>query len=234
VTKSDQSRDRAGDEMVRLTVAEAALKLGISEAGVRKRVQRNQIPHERDDDGSLRVWVSPGEARYAESRDAPEESRALLSEMRGRIASLEHQLEQERQANSEHRRLLAAALERIPPQLEAPQESPEDAETVEEAPEEAGPPSAAEEARDELVAERARREVAETTLHEGMSEERRRREEAERERDGLRRELHALRGREEAHEAAEEQQGRGPQPQSAAGGHQEGSRRPWWRRMFRG
>jgi hypothetical protein len=102
VTKSDQSRDRAGDEMVRLTVAEAALKLGMSEAGVRKRVQRNQIPHERGDDGRLRVWVSPGEARHAESRDAPEESRdappqpeshALISEMRGRITSLEHQLE---------------------------------------------------------------------------------------------------------------------------------------------
>jgi hypothetical protein len=189
LTKRDQSRDRAGDEMVRLTVAEAALKLGISEAGVRKRVQRNQIPHERDDDGSLRVWVSPGEARHAESRDVPEES-------------------------------------------------PEDAETVEEAPEEAGPPSAAEEARDELVAERARREVAESTMHEGMSEERRRREAAERERDGLRQELHALRGREEAHEAAEEQQGRGPQPQSAAGGHQEGARRPrsrpWWRRIIGG
>ena len=110
------------------------------------------------------------------------------------------------------------------------QEPPEDAETVEET----EPYSAAEEARDELGAERARREVAETTLHEGMSEERRRREEAERERDGLRRELFALRGREEAHEAAEEQQGKGPQSQSAAGGHQEGSRRPWWRRMIRG
>jgi hypothetical protein len=235
VTKSDQARDRAGDEMVRLTVAEAALKLGISEAGVRERIQRNQIPHERDDDGSLRVWVSPGEARHAEFRDASPrpESRALISEMRGRIASLEHQLEQERQANSEHRRLLVAALERIPPQLEAPQESPEDAETVEEAPEEAAPPSAAEESRDQLVAERARREMAEAMLHEGMAEECRRREEAERERDGLRRELYALRGREEAHEVAEEQQGRGSQSQSAAQGHQEGSRRPWWRRMFR-
>jgi hypothetical protein len=148
VTKRDQSRDRAGDEMVRLTVAEAAPKLGISEAGVRKRVQRNQIPHERGDDGRLRVWVSPGEARHAESRDTPEESRdapeesrdtppqpesrALISEMRGRIASLEHQLEQERQANSEHRRLLAAALERIPPQLEAPQEASEAYEAAEE------------------------------------------------------------------------------------------------------
>jgi hypothetical protein len=44
--------------------------------------------------------------------------------MRERISSLERQLEAERQANSEHRRLLAAALERIPPALEAP-ESPE-------------------------------------------------------------------------------------------------------------
>jgi excisionase family DNA binding protein len=44
--------------------------------------------------------------------------------------------------------------------------------------------------REELGAERVRREMAETTLREGMAEERRRREEAERERDDLRRELH--------------------------------------------
>src|SRR5215217_3563282 len=45
--------------------------------------------------------------------------------------------------------------------------------------------------REELGAERARREMAESTLHEGMAEERQRREEAERERDDLRRELFA-------------------------------------------
>jgi excisionase family DNA binding protein len=44
--------------------------------------------------------------------------------------------------------------------------------------------------REELGAERVRREMAETTLREGMAGERRRREEAERERDDLRRELH--------------------------------------------
>jgi excisionase family DNA binding protein len=101
----------------------------------------------------------------------------------------------------------------------------EDAEAVEEAPSEA-------EAQDELGAERARREMAESTLHEGMAEQRRRREEAERERDDLRRELHA-RGRQQgSHEATEEQQGRG-QPQSATGGAQQGARRPWWRRVLR-
>jgi hypothetical protein len=56
--------------------------------------------------------------------------------------------------------------------------------------------------------------MAESTLHEGMTGERRRREEAERECDELRRELFGLRGRTEAHEATEEQQrrGRGPGP----------------------
>jgi excisionase family DNA binding protein len=57
--------------------------------------------------------------------------------------------------------------------------------------------------REELGAERARREMAETTLREGMAEERRRREEAERERDDLRQELYALREATEASEAVE-------------------------------
>jgi excisionase family DNA binding protein len=85
--------------------------------------------------------------------------------------------------------------------------------------------------REELGAERARREMAETTLHEGMAEQRRRREEAERERDDLRRELHAHGRQQEAHETNEEQQGRG-QPQSATGGTQQCARRPWWRRVL--
>jgi excisionase family DNA binding protein len=86
--------------------------------------------------------------------------------------------------------------------------------------------------REELGAERARREMAETTLHEGMAEERRRREEAERERDDLRRDLYARREPRESPEPADEQQGRG-EPHSATGEAQEGARRrPWWRRVF--
>jgi excisionase family DNA binding protein len=86
--------------------------------------------------------------------------------------------------------------------------------------------------REELGAERARREMAETTLREGMTEERRRREAAERERDDLRRELHARARQQGSHEATEEQQGKG-QPQSASSGPQGGAQpRPWWRRII--
>ena len=90
------------------------------------------------------------------------------------------------------------------------------------------------EVQEELGAERARRKMAEFTLRDGMDEERRRREEAERERDELRRELYALREQRESPETAEDQQGRG-EPHPATGGAQEGvQRRPWWRRMLGG
>ncbi len=87
--------------------------------------------------------------------------------------------------------------------------------------------------REELGAERARREMAESTLREGMAEERRRREEAERERDDLRQELYVLRRPPEAAETVEEVSDRA-EPRSATGGAQEGARRPWWRRIFGG
>jgi hypothetical protein len=122
-TERDVSRDRPGDEMVRFNVAEAAHRLGISEAGVRKRVQRGQIPHERDDAGRLFVWISPGETRHAVSRDAAEESRdtaPLVEEVRDRLRYVEGQLEAERQAHAETRRLLLSALEKIPPAIEPP------------------------------------------------------------------------------------------------------------------
>jgi excisionase family DNA binding protein len=85
--------------------------------------------------------------------------------------------------------------------------------------------------REELGAERARREMAETTLREGMAEERRRREEAERERDDLRRELYGLRELPGASQMPRE----GPQSaelRSYPAGAQEGVRRPWWRKVL--
>jgi excisionase family DNA binding protein len=86
--------------------------------------------------------------------------------------------------------------------------------------------------REELGAERARREMAESTLQEGMAEERRRREEAERERDDLRRELYAIREPRESPETVEEAS-EGANPRPSTEGAQEGAQghtgRPWWR-----
>jgi hypothetical protein len=51
------------------------------------------------------------------------DSGALISEMRDRLRYVEGQLEAERQAHAEARRLLAAALERIPA-IEVPRDPP--------------------------------------------------------------------------------------------------------------
>ncbi len=114
----------------KFTVAEAAAALGISRDAVYKRIERDKIRHERDADGQLYVYVEESATR--QRQDVQSESNALTAALEARIESLERQLEEaherERQANErdrENRRLLAAALERIPPQLEAPQEQRE-------------------------------------------------------------------------------------------------------------
>ena len=119
----------------RLSVYEAAEALGLTVDAIRKRISRGTIPHERDEDG--RVWVlldtDQDSASKVRDTDQPQyEPDVLTSELRERLRYVEDQLSEERQAHAEARRLLMAALERIPPQLEAPRESPE---TVEEEPE---------------------------------------------------------------------------------------------------
>jgi hypothetical protein len=112
--------------------------------------------------------------------------------------------------------------------------APEDSSEARESPDSSGPTSGSGEVWEELDTERARREMAESTLREGMAEEQRRREEAERERDDLRRELYALREVRESPQTAEEQQGRGQPPPDAPGAQGGVQRRPWWRRVFGG
>jgi uncharacterized protein with von Willebrand factor type A (vWA) domain len=229
----------------RLTVAEASEVLGITVEAVRGRIKRRTLEHERDS-GTVYVLLEADQSHdqprpdddQTSDRPRPADHADINEELRDRISYLERQVEEEREARRRADTILAqlsaanAEQARTIRALEAPQETPEAAETVEEASDRAEPRPATAEAQEELGAERVRREMAETTLHEGMSEERRRREEAERERDELRREVAGLGRRTEAHEASEGQQGRG-QPQSAAGGAQRGARRPWWRRMFR-
>jgi hypothetical protein len=130
----------------RVSVYQAAEIMGVTVDAIRKRVSRGTIPHERDEDG--RVWVildiDQDTSSNVRDSDQPQSATdALISQMQERIASLERQLDQEREANSEHRRLLLRALERIPPQLEA-RESPE---PVEEEPDRVEPHSATGEAQ---------------------------------------------------------------------------------------
>ena len=216
--------DQSGTTKV--TVEEAARLLGIEKGSVKKRIQRGKLRSEKDASGTLYVYMDRSETVQDKAQGRSETSRDELLESKDEtIFILCDQLREEREARRRADTIISqltqakASLAAKVPELEAPQDAADAPETVEEA-------------QEELGAERARRETAETTLHEGMTEERRRREEAERERDELRRELVGRGRRTEAHEEAEEQQGRG-QHRPATGGAQEGARRPWWRRVLR-
>jgi excisionase family DNA binding protein len=126
--------DRTGRNLDRaLTVAQAAEVLGVSQDAVRKRIRRGTIQSGRDESGRVYVYVPASETVHKTGQDTSQpqsNSEALTSELRDRLRYVEGQLEAERQAHAEARRLLMAALERIPPQLEAPPEARESPEAA--------------------------------------------------------------------------------------------------------
>jgi hypothetical protein len=130
--------------MARYTVAEAADMLGITTGAVRNRLSRGTLRSTKED---RKVYVLlPADMPRDAERDTDDTPRGmphpepdtLTSELRDRLRYVEGQLEAERQAHAEARRLLAAALERIPA-IEAPQAAADAAETVEEPSEGAKP-----------------------------------------------------------------------------------------------
>jgi hypothetical protein len=100
------------------------------------RVRRGSLQSEKDPDGRVYVWVDEDSSETKPGLDS--EPSMLTSAKDETIYILTQQLEAERQAHAEARRLLAAALERIPA-IEAPPEARESPETIEEEPERAEP-----------------------------------------------------------------------------------------------
>jgi hypothetical protein len=118
-------------EKAHATVQEAARILGVSEGTIRKRVKRGTLPHDKGEDGQVYVYLDT-EADDGIDDVPHHTSSELIFTKDKTIHVLTEQLEAERQAHAEARRLLAAALERIPQALEAPREPPRNAETPEE------------------------------------------------------------------------------------------------------
>jgi hypothetical protein len=130
--------DRPQTSRQRVTVAQAAEILGVTVEAVRGRIKRKTLEHERHS-GTVYVLLpadqmptgrQPGDDQ---TTDQPQsDSTALISAKDETIATLRDQLEAERQAHAESRRLLMAALEKIPPAIEAPPEARESPKTASE------------------------------------------------------------------------------------------------------
>jgi hypothetical protein len=118
-TVQDAVQDDGRDE--RLTVAAAAERLGITKEAVRKRIHRGTLRSDRGSDGTVMVYVPASEIPSSTATSADRE--LLYVEMRERIAYLERQVEEEREARRRADTLLARLMDRMP-ELEAPPGEP--------------------------------------------------------------------------------------------------------------
>src|SRR5215208_6601692 len=129
----------------RVTIQEAAYRLGVKEDAIRKRIQRGSMQHEKAEDGRVYVWVDT-------TQDTAQDER--LEDLREQIAYLRRQLDEERDARRRADMILAqlsqanAEQARTIRAIEAPDEATEAAEPVEEEPARAEPRSSTGEAQE--------------------------------------------------------------------------------------
>jgi hypothetical protein len=144
----DQIRKR-----LRVPVQEAAHLLGISPEAVRSRLYRGTLDKETGTDGTVYVRLHADQVRPNDEQkidqSQPNAEAPLVEELRARVEDLQEQLAEEREARRRADTIIMSLSQATEEQartireLEAPQEVPEDAETVEQEPEGAEHRSAA-------------------------------------------------------------------------------------------
>ena len=114
--------------LTRMTVAEAAVRLGVTQDAIRQRIRRNSIPHEKDESGRVYVYLHPTntdhDGVYEEHHDEVRERvrDALIDELRKQNDFLRAELERKDA-------ILLTMAQRIP-ELEPAAEQREDPETA--------------------------------------------------------------------------------------------------------
>ena len=114
--------------LTRMTVAEAAVRLGVTQDAIRQRIRRNSIPHEKDESGRVYVYLHPTNTAYDgvcvphhdEVRERVRD--ALIDELRKQNDFLRAELERKDA-------ILLTMAQRIP-ELEPAAEAPEFPETA--------------------------------------------------------------------------------------------------------
>ena len=107
--------------MERVTVAEAAQRLGITPNAVRQRISRGNMQYDKDENGRVYVYLDPNEHVRQEVGDSSRDE--LVEELRSRVQYLERELQVREEEARRKDHLLAAALERIPA-IEPPPDTP--------------------------------------------------------------------------------------------------------------
>jgi hypothetical protein len=107
----------------RVTVFEASSILGITPDAVRSRLRRGTLTKETGEDGTVYVRLdADGHTDQTTDRPTDQTTVAYINALKSQIEYLREVVQKRDEEIRWRDHLLAAALERIPPQLEAPSE----------------------------------------------------------------------------------------------------------------
>jgi hypothetical protein len=106
------------EKMDRVTVAEAAVRLGVKEQAIRKRIQRGTIAHDKDDDDRrVYVYLDPEDGATGTGIDTGMST--LVQSLQDQIAYLRQEAEDWKEEARRKDTIILSLTQRLP-ELEAP------------------------------------------------------------------------------------------------------------------
>ncbi len=97
----------------RVTVAEAAVRLGVKEQAVRKRIQRGTLVYDKDDDGRVHGWLDAEDGATRTGNDSS--MRTLVQGQQNEIAYLRQEAEDWKEEARRKDTIIMSLAQRILP-----------------------------------------------------------------------------------------------------------------------
>ncbi len=109
------------EKMDRVTVAEAAIRLGVKEQAIRKRIQRGTLAHDKDEDGRVHVYLDPEYVATGAGNGVDTGMETLVQSLQEQIIYLRQESEDWKEEARRKDTIIMSLTQRLP-ELEAPTE----------------------------------------------------------------------------------------------------------------
>jgi hypothetical protein len=110
------------EKMDRVTVAEAAARLGVKEQAIRKRIQLGTLAHDKDDDGRVYVYLDPGDGATGRGNGIDSGVSTLVQSLQEQIAYLRQEAEDWKEEARRKDTIIMSLTQHLP-ELQASKES---------------------------------------------------------------------------------------------------------------